>query len=226
MTLATAILKVTALCVAAAGAATAQPPVAVVEDVTGHPAGVQMMDYVTPGQVIALGPSDSIILGYLTSCARETITGGKVTVGTDHSEIVGGTVQRNTIQCHGGKMELTAQVAEKSASMIIREVPQFFHREVKPQLTIYGQSPIVQVHPIGALVIERIDAPAERLDILLPDAQLINGKFLDFAATGVTLAPGGLYKARVGMQEIVFRVDPGAQPGRTPVAGRLLQLQP
>lgn len=51
----------------AAGAALAQAPVAVVEDVQGKPAGVELMDYVTAGQKIALGAGDSIVLGYIKS---------------------------------------------------------------------------------------------------------------------------------------------------------------
>ena len=223
MTIASALLKVPTLIVLAAAS---QSPVAVVEDVTGNPGGIEMMDYVTPGEVIKLGPADSIVLGYLTSCARETITGGTVTVGTEHSDIIGGKVQRKTIQCQGGKMELTRSLADKSAAMALRELPQGYKKEVQPQLTLYGRSPVLEVKPIGALVIERIDAPGERLDIILPDAELVHGQFLDLATSGVALAAGGIYKARVGMQEIVFKVDGSAQTGHTPIAGRLLRLQP
>ena len=223
MTIASALLKVPTLIVLAAAS---QSPIAVVEDVTGSPGGIQIMDYVTPGQVIKLGPADSVVLGYLTSCARETITGGTVTVGTEHSDIIGGKVQRKTIQCQGGKMELTRPLADKSSAMVMREIRPGYKKEVQPQLTLYGRSPIVEVKPIGALSIERIDAPGERLDIILSDAELVHGRFLDLAASGVALAAGGIYKARVGMREIVFKIDRAAQTGHTPIAGRLLQLQP
>ena len=56
-----------------AGPAAAQAPVALVEDVQGKPDGVDFMDYVTMGQVIKLGPQDTVVLGYLKSCWRETI---------------------------------------------------------------------------------------------------------------------------------------------------------
>ena len=48
-----------------AGAVSAPLQVALVEDISGHPASVQLMDYVEPGQVIRLGPGDTIVLGYL-----------------------------------------------------------------------------------------------------------------------------------------------------------------
>src|SRR5262249_23532857 len=60
------------------------------------------MDYVDPGQVIRLGAHDRIVLGYLRSCWRETISGGTVTVGTEQSEVAGGEVARDKVACEGG----------------------------------------------------------------------------------------------------------------------------
>jgi hypothetical protein len=65
--------------------ASAQSPAAVVEDLAGSVPGVQFMDYVEPGQIIRLGAHDRIVLGYLKSCWRETISGGTVTVGNEQS---------------------------------------------------------------------------------------------------------------------------------------------
>jgi hypothetical protein len=33
------------------------------------------MDYVQAGQIIRLGPHETIVLSYMSSCLRETITG-------------------------------------------------------------------------------------------------------------------------------------------------------
>src|SRR5262249_19207601 len=75
-----------------AALAWAQAPVAVVEDVSGKTAGVEFMDYVAAGKVIKLGAHDTIVLGYLKSCWRETITAGTVTIGTEQSEVQNGRV--------------------------------------------------------------------------------------------------------------------------------------
>ena len=48
--------------------ASAQSPSAVVEEVGAGVTGVQLMDYVEPGQVIRLGAADRLVLGYLKSC--------------------------------------------------------------------------------------------------------------------------------------------------------------
>ena len=82
--------------------ALAETPVAVVEDVKGKPSGVEFMDYVVPGKVIRLGPNDSIVLGYLASCWRETITGGTVRVGAEQSMVHDGQIERVKVDCDGG----------------------------------------------------------------------------------------------------------------------------
>src|SRR5438105_11441203 len=83
--LAGAVLAGVAGVVSGLGSAPLQ--VALVEEVSGHPVGAQFMDYVEPGKVIRLGPRDKVVLGYLRSCIRETITGGIVTVGTEQSDV-------------------------------------------------------------------------------------------------------------------------------------------
>ena len=101
--------------------ALADPPVAVVEDVSGKPAGVEFMDYVDAGQGDQAGVrATSIVLGYLKSCWRETIRGGTVTVGAEQSEVSGGSVDRAKVACDGGKMELAAAQSKQSAAMVFR----------------------------------------------------------------------------------------------------------
>ncbi len=201
----------------------AQTPAAVVEEVGGGVAGVQFMDYVEPGQVIRLGGHD----GYLKSCWRETITGGTVTVGTEQSEVTGGEVVRAKIACEGGKMMLSAELAGKSGAMVFRQVPrgQSAAAIPRPQFTLYGLSPVFEVRPGGRLVVERLDQPGERHEIAVTDQQLVRGAFLDFAKAGVALAAGGIYRAKLAGQEIVFKIDPDAKPGDMPLAGRLARLQ-
>jgi hypothetical protein len=46
------------------------------------------------------------------------------------------------------------------------------------------------------------------------------------AATGKSLAAGGVYRAAWGAQQVVFKVASSAKPGRTPIVGRLVILKP
>jgi hypothetical protein len=206
--------------------ALAQAPVALVEEVVGKPPGVEFMDYVAAGKVIKLGPRDSIVLGYLKTCWRETIRGGTVTVGPAQSEVQGGAVDRVRVECDGGRMELAAAQAKQSAAAVVRKVTT--PRTVpKPQFTIYGRTPIVELKGGGKLVIERVDvANGERLEFTISRIELVRGAFYDLVRTGTSLKAGGIYRATVGDQQIVFDVAKDAKEGAEPLAGRLLRFQP
>jgi hypothetical protein len=206
----------------------AQTPVALVEDITGKPPGIEFMDYVVPGKVIALGPRDAIVLGYIRSCWRETIRGGTVTIGQQQSEVAGGSVERVKIACDGGRMELAAEQARQSATSVFRD-PNAKPRRAslpRPQFVLHGRSPVVELRGGGAIVIERLDAAGEKIAIELPRARLMRDAFADLAESNIALSPGGLYSARVGEQQLVFQIDSNAPPGKAPVAGRLLRFRP
>jgi hypothetical protein len=211
------------------GTAAAQAPVAVVEDVTGNPAGIEFMDYVPAGKVIRLGPKDGVVLGYTKSCWRETITGGTVTVGDEQSTVAdGGRIQREKVGCDT-KMQLTQAQASKSGAIVFRAPPKPAAVPGAPpaaQLTLYGLSPVVEVKGGGTLIIERLDETGERHEVTIGGQQLLRGSFYDFAKAEKALAAGGLYRASVGTQQIVFKVDPYARPGQAPVVGRLLRFSP
>lgn len=205
----------------AAGSAFAQAPVAVVEDVQGKLPGVELMDYVSAGQKIALGPGDTVVLGYVKSCWRETITGGAVTVGDEQSTVDGGKVERAKVGCDGGKISLAPPQAKKAGGMVFRDLP-----GTKPQFILYGSSPLIEAKDGGTLVIERTDQRGERHEVTIASGALLRGSFYDFAKDDKQLTPGATYRARLGSQQIVFKVDPLAKPGRTAVIGRLIRFAP
>jgi hypothetical protein len=207
-------------------AASAPIQVALVEDVTGHPAGVEFMDYLEPGKIIRLGPQDMVVLSYMRSCVRETITGGIVTVGTDQSEVQSGKLERTSVPCDAGRMLLAAEQASRSAGMIFRGGPQTDRAPatINPQFTLFGSSPMLELQAAGTVVIERIDQVRERYVLDIAKGELLHGAFYDFAQRGKALAPGGVYRASIGGQEFVFKIDPDAKPGQTPIVGRLLRF--
>ena len=100
----------------------ADPVTALVEDVTSASAGVESMEYVAPGEVIHLGPHDSIVLSYLFSCVRERIEGGVITVGREQSDVQSGKVERRSTTCNAGRMSLAAEVASQSSGMVFRSI--------------------------------------------------------------------------------------------------------
>jgi hypothetical protein len=60
---------------------------------------VELMDYLQAGQIIRLNAHETIVISYMRSCVRETITGGTVSIGTDSSEVHSGKVTRVRVAC-------------------------------------------------------------------------------------------------------------------------------
>ena len=149
-----------ALCLgllALASPAAADSPVAVVEDVKGKVTGAEFMDYVTPKAVIKIGDGGSVILSYLKSCRRETISGaGTVIVGTEESAV-------HLAEVKAEKTELRSQPGQRDHA---RNQRRRRHRAAQrrraaslpqPQLTLYGASPLVEAKGRGKLIIRRLD---------------------------------------------------------------------
>ena len=203
-----------------AAPARAQTPVALVEEVRGNPAGVEFMDYLPTGKVIMLGPRDSIVLGYLTSCWHETITGGTVIVLREQSDVHGGKVTRTKVMCDGGKIALTPRQANQSAGTSFRDADE------ESPLTLYGLFPVIEAPAGAALLVVRTDRPGERHAATVPVRRGSRTSFLDFAAVNKALTAGGTYRASIGSREIVFRIDPGAKARGVPIIGRLLRFPP
>ncbi|HEY6334504.1 MAG TPA: hypothetical protein VI113_01345 [Alphaproteobacteria bacterium] len=184
------------------------------------------MDYLSSGKVIKLGTADRLVISYFHSCTRERITGGVVTIRDDQSDVVGGAVQREKVECDGGHLHLTTEQAAKSGVIVFRAPPKPGGQtaEIQIERTLYGQSPLIDLRGGGKLVIERLDAAGEKLELDLPAVSLLRGKFYDCAKHGVVLAQGGVYRASVKGRSVVFKIDPLAEPGEVAFAARLLQL--
>ena len=205
------------------GLAAAQAPVAVVEEVQGAVTGAEFMDYVVPGKVIKLGQAGTVVLGYMKSCRRETITGiGTVIVGAEESMVHLGEVKAGKVDCDSGSSRPINRAVGESAAMAVRSLGA---KGSTPQLTLYGLSPVIETTGRGKLLVERLDVKGERYDVSLTPASVVRGKFYDFAKNGTALKPGGTYAASLGSRKAVFLVDPGAGPGPTPIIGRLVRME-
>jgi hypothetical protein len=205
--------------------AAAESPVAVVEDVQGKVTGAEFMDYVSPKAVIKLGSGGSVVISYMKSCRREKISGiGTVIVGTDESNVHLADLKAERTDCDSNQAHATGRATSDVAATVLRSVGTGMDPVIKTQLTLYGSSPLFEVKGRGTLVVDRLDVKGERQQIELNGSQ-IKGKFYDFAGVNRTLAPGGVYAATFASSKIVFRVDPQAKPGATPIVGRLIRLE-
>ena len=201
----------------------ADSPVAVVEEIKGKVTGAEFMDYVTARSVITIGDGGSVVLSYLKSCRRETISGaGTVVVGAEQSVVDQAVLKAEKTNCDPNQANATTKDTSGVAATLLRSATEA--KLPEPQLTLYGASPLVEAKGRGTLTIRRLDVAGERHQIALGGTQL-KGKFVDFAGENVALVPGGLYAASFKSSEIVFRIDAQAKPGATPIVGRLLRLE-
>jgi hypothetical protein len=211
-------------CLALTTLARAQAPVAVVEEVQGKVTGAEFMDYVVPGQVIKLGPGGMVVLSYMKSCWRETISGiGTVIVGTEQSAVHLAEFKAGKVPCDPTQTEKIAKEVSQSAATVVRSLKE--GPQPPPPLTLHGLSPVVAVSESGKLVVDRIDVKGEHYEVDLAKATLVHGKFYDFAKANTALKPGGTYAATLKSKRIIFQVDATAEPGAGPVVGRLVSLR-
>src|SRR6202790_4693191 len=151
--------------------ASAESPVAIVEDVQGKVTGAEFMDYLTPKMVIKLGANSSIVISYLNSCRREKIDGiGTVIIGTDESLVHLASVKDEKTECDASHAHATTRETSEVAATVVRSIGKN-DTTLKPQLTLYGASPLVQVTGRGTLLVERLDIPGERQQIDLDGKQ-------------------------------------------------------
>ncbi len=209
--------------------AMAETPSAIVEDVQGKVDGVEFMDYVTPGKVIKIPPKSTLVLSYLKSCMRETITGAVALVGTEQSTVQLGDVQRVKVPCDGKAAQLSEREANQSAATTFRTVRADAKAPAPSKLpTLYGVSPLIEAKVDaktgGVLSVERIDAKEPVISLPLKGDILVRGKFYDLAKAGKTLTPGGTYLAVLGPRRVTFQIDAEATASPTPIIGRMLRL--
>ena len=219
-----------ALACIAAQAAFAQTPVAIVEEVKGRIAGLEAMDYLVPGRTFRLSQDETVVIGYLKSCIHELIHGGLVEIGNEQSTVDKGVVERAKVECDAEDMMAASGQALDATGYVLRggatpkeELPEV-PRAPPPEFTLYGASPLIELNGSGPLVIARLDARGEYLKYDIDQDKLLRRRFLDLAATGQSLSPGGVYGARWRKRLVVFRVDTAAKAGAGPLPGRLLRL--
>ncbi len=195
-------------------------PVAIIEEIQAQNSSLSFMDYVNEGHVIKLGSKGKLIIGYLNSCRRETITGGTVTVGSLQSNVIKGQLLREDVECDGGNANLTGQVAATSGALAFRGAPKSKIGIRNPDLTIYGTSPVIRLKKSNAnITIERTDQHEKQYTYQL------KGKHIDLASKNISLSLGGVYRIVVkGGKSKTFKVDKYAEKGAIPIVSRLIDL--
>lgn len=196
------------------------PPVAIIEDIDTKGSKLSFMDYVNEGQVIKLGNAGKLVIGYMNSCRRETITGGTVTIGALQSKVNKGQLLREDVECDGGNAKLSGQQAATSGALAFRGTAKPNIGIRKSDLTIYGTAPVIRVKQANTdITIERVD---QRSKI---HSYHIKGRHIDLASERLSLPLGGIYRISVkGGNSKTFKVDKYAEAGKISIVSRLIDL--
>ena len=196
----------TLLAIAIAGTistpAHAEPISVIVEEISEPVGAVAPMDLLVEGKVIKLGKGSTLVLGYLRSCLRETITGGTITIGVYRSIVVDGKRTVEQVTCDGGTIDSDAKKSPSALGAVFRE--QGKHGKLpKPERTLFGVSPIIRVAAASKeLEIRRLDNPKQ------PPIKLSVGNGLvDVGKAGIKLEPGGLYYISDGLTGQVVKIS-------------------
>jgi hypothetical protein len=204
----------------AAGTAQAQQA-AVVEDLSGPVAGVEVFDFLSPGKTITLPAGARLVLGYMNSCTRETIAGaGTVTIGETGSKVAGAKLQTEQLKCAAAN-QLAQGQAGKSAAMVFRGQPGSGRKRAEipqPSAVLMYTAPAFQVAKPGQLTIERLDV-AETVQVFQ-----VNGKLFDYGKTGKKLDAGGYYRVELNGKSTIFHISLDAGEGAGPLLLRLVRF--
>lgn len=191
--------------------ASAGEPVAIVEEAPEH-TGVLFMDYLDAGYAFELAPAEKLIVSYLKSCQRETITGGRVLIGFEKSTVKGGSIDRDEVDCSGRGMKLAPSQAQESGVVVYREADKYAALAAS-----YGTQPLFAPIENGQLIIQRVDAFEKPAEVEATGARL------DLLALGVSLTPGGVYRLRGPTVDFLFAIAPNAKAGDIPLISRLIR---
>jgi hypothetical protein len=184
---------------------------AIVESIDPARGDIRALDLLAAGTVIELQAGDQLVLGYLLSCTREVITGGKLTIGSDESKVEGGQVERGKISCDGTVDADSAAGSNEAAVVAIRSLG----AEAADDLRVVPSPQPVFVLSEGdmpadpSLTIQRLDREESPIRVSL------FGRALDLKVTGMKLTPGGIYSAACGDRKIAFKIAENA--GLAPV---------
>jgi hypothetical protein len=161
---------------------------AIVEDASGS-LTVGLFDVLKEGDEVDLSESGALTLGYFSSCISETITGGRVIVGSRQSEVFDGDVARTTVECVGGNVMLSEPQQAQSGADVFRDEIQ---KQNNAKYVSFSDQPIlIFSEPIKSLRIRRVDD--DGIDKIIA----INGAVANFEVLDVRLSVGGIYQVRI-----------------------------
>lgn len=185
------------LILAADGALAAGKVTAVVEQGATADGTIQLLDRLKEGTEFTLSAGESVTLAYTHSCIRETITGGKITVGAEQSDVTGGEVKREKIAtCPEPRLALTSAESQESAIIAFRGGTRH----------LFSKTPMLVSRP-------------DNLKLVLYEGETVIGEvkgesgIFDVAGKKLELAPGKVYRIESDRNTVLLEIDADAKAG-------------
>ncbi|WP_374650617.1 hypothetical protein [Dongia sp.] len=201
-------LVVAAMLILPGHAAVAAPKAVAIVDESPRTEGPgQIFEMLPENTILDLAAGETIVLGYLKSCVRETITGGRVTVGPKESVVEGGKVIREKTQCTETHLALTADESQQSATIAFRGQIKY----------IFTRQPIIIARKSAGVIIEPVNG-GETWKI-----EPENGR-VDFQAVKLEMQPGAAYRVKGFTQTVIVEVDQNATNAKTGILERVVIL--
>ena len=162
------------------------------------------MDFLDAGTIFEFRPSESIVIGYLSSCVLESITGGKVTIGQHQSIVIGGEVNRRTLECVSGDKIGGSVKNQTAAAVVFRGMKN--KNAATIDKTIYSLFPIVRLgSDDGQLMVTRADGKGD------PQNVAIEKGIADFGNSRFQLKRNKVYILSSGGRTKTVKVPPRAK---------------
>ena len=208
---------------------------ALVEELSTPVPGTEELSYVRLGQTLELPAQARLVLDYLASCTRETVTGGTVRVGERQSEVAGGHVQRQILSCAGEALRLAVYQSDVGGVATMRgmraptgsQAPTGATAAASSgsgRLTVETTTPALLLSGKGPVSIDRVDAVAKTIVLKGPAPVPGRRVLLDLRRERVRLQPGAVYQATQDNRRVEFQVADAAADSNAPLISRLLPL--
>ena len=189
--------------------------VAIVEDLSTDLSDIEIFEYLTPGTTLILAENQWISLGYLYSCNQEKIVGGKIIIGARQSEVSGGLVVREKVQCDGQNLQLMTDQSDRAGVAVMRKS----EGQMEVNVVIYSVYPLLHVTTNDRRVeLYSVDRPGKSKVFDVKQSAV------DFLAYDHALKRGGIYRIKGKDKNIVFRIDKFSAMGSGTFLNRLIIL--
>jgi hypothetical protein len=177
---------------------------------------VSPFELLASGTIVHLGANETLILGYLSSCRQEQITGGTVSIGNSQSSVTNGTVEVELVPCSGVEYNIADQQSLSAGATIFRNLPD---PTTIPKQTIHSTQPIIMApQKQGTMILE-----PDNLALAVLEFETYNG-YVDLAAHDQSLKAGETYFITLGKNWVIFTVAEDANDQTQSIISRLVMM--